>query len=87
MSISQLVEEVIVYRSSASAKINKLHPYGSSEHMNITLTHDSHALRILVIYRPIANSVFDFIQDFSHLVHHLNLCGGKLLILGDFDSS
>ena len=53
--------------------------------MDVILSRGSHALCGIVIYRPPEHSDFDFINDFTDLVDYLNLYGGKLLILGDFN--
>jgi hypothetical protein len=75
----------VIYRSSASAKINPHNTFPTFEHMDITLTHDSHSLRVVVIYRPPSTSIPQFIDDFGHLVDDLNLANGKLVMLGDFN--
>ena len=75
----------LIYRSSAKAKVNSHSNYSTFEHLDITLTHDSHALRLVSIYRPPSSSVPQFITEFANLVDNLNLSNGKLVVLGDFN--
>lgn len=42
-------------------------------------------LRILIVYRPPSTSVQVFVDELDHLLEHLVMSSGQLLVLGDFN--
>ena len=74
----------IIYKLSTTTNPNRSDSYSSFEYTYVTIAHSGHSLSLIVIYRSPGISVSNFLRDVSHLIDHLNLCGVKLLIMGDF---
>jgi exonuclease III len=75
----------VIYRSTITVKVNDIHKQATFEHLDMTISHANETIRLLVIYRPPSTNISNFIEDFSKITDQLNITGGKLLIMGDFN--
>jgi hypothetical protein len=75
----------LLCKDTVSIKVNALQPTVTFEYMDITISHASDLIRLLIVYRPPATAITHFLEEFANLTDHLNLCGERLLIVGDFN--
>ena len=75
----------VIFRDTIKKKVNKIEGTASFEYLDISLSHDSELLRLLVIYRPPSNSVHEFCKDFAKVTDTLNVQKGNLVIVGDMN--
>ena len=75
----------VIYRETIRYKPFSTTSFTTFEHIDLTLSHVSSHLRVIVIYRPPATSFADFINDFASLLELVILSPGRLVILGDFN--
>jgi hypothetical protein len=75
----------VIYRETLRYKPFSTTSFTTFEHIDLTLSHGSSHLRVIVIDRPPATSFADFINDFASLLELVILSPGRLVILGDFN--
>jgi hypothetical protein len=78
----------LLFRSSFSQMVHPTVPFKTFEHMDITLSHGSSSIRIIIIYRPQKlkmKNVPPFLDEFSTLLETISIIPGKVMIVGDIN--
>ena len=72
-------------RNSFNASVIQTSNFTSFEHLAIRITTDMEVLRFVVVYRPPAQSLPTFMDEFTSLLEELALGGCSILLSGDFN--
>jgi hypothetical protein len=76
-----------IFKWTISVRRHSHPPFNSFELIDCSLSFRPRAIRLLVIYRPLASSYSVFRNEFSSLLEQIALSNEKLLIVGDFNLS